>query len=185
LRREDFFLVDTDLAAPEKPDFSAAGLPIEFGYLSAVVSTATQTSRVFRWGIDNYRVVLVSPQEPDSDGDGDVDLDDYALFAACLNGPDMAPATGCTVNADLDADTDVDLDDFAVFTASFSVSPPGPMPDLDGDGDVDLDDYAVFAACLNGPDMAPAGGCTVNADFDGDTDVDVNDFAVFQAAFTG
>jgi len=40
-----------------------------------------------------------------------------------------------------------------------------------------------FAACLNEPDTAPAGGCTLEADFDGD--VDEADFAEFQAAFSG
>jgi len=46
-----------------------------------------------------------------------------------------------------------------------------------------LDDFVLFADCLNGPDSAPGGGCTVEADLDGDGDVDLGDFAFFQAHF--
>ena len=62
---------------------------------------------------------LVVLNRADLDRDGDVDVDDYTLFAACLNGPGSSPAGGCTVDADFDGDTDVDLGDFAVFQAQF------------------------------------------------------------------
>ena len=55
----------------------------------------------------------------DMDCDGDVDLGDYALFADCLTGPDVAYPTGC-VYADLDSDENVDLADFAFLQALFA-----------------------------------------------------------------
>ena len=61
----------------------------------------------------------------DYDGDGDVDLDDYAIFAECLGGPEVtAPPGGCAQddfeNADSDGDDDVDLDDFGAFQLVFA-----------------------------------------------------------------
>lgn len=63
-------------------------------------------------------------QRCDADGDGDVDLDDYLLFADCLNGPNQTPApTLTTPEVCLEAfdagDQDVDLEDFAAFQESF------------------------------------------------------------------
>ena len=56
----------------------------------------------------------------DLDGDGDADLDDFVLFADCLNGPDVAYPAGCEA-ADLEGGNDGDVDeaDFAVFQAAF------------------------------------------------------------------
>ncbi len=67
------------------------------------------------------------PRAPDLDLDGDVDLDDYAIFAACLGGPTQnSPPMGCTLEqfeqADLARDssgTYVDLLDFGVFQERF------------------------------------------------------------------
>ena len=63
----------------------------------------------------------------DVDGDGDADLNDYAVFAECLAGPDeTTPPGGCTQEqfdkTDLDADDDVDLGDFAVFQRGFTAN---------------------------------------------------------------
>ena len=60
----------------------------------------------------------------DLDGDGDVDLDDFALFADCLNGPDSSPAPTCSpsVDADMDGDNDVDLGDFIILHVDFTGS---------------------------------------------------------------
>ena len=56
----------------------------------------------------------------DLDCDGDVDLEDYVLLAAAMDGPGLAPGDS---NADLNGDGDCDLDDFAAFAASFT----GPL----------------------------------------------------------
>jgi hypothetical protein len=63
----------------------------------------------------------------DSDGDGDVDLDDFANFAECLNGPDALPnptppptPEECLDYFDFDGDSDVDLDDFEEFQVAFT-----------------------------------------------------------------
>ncbi|UCG17223.1 MAG: phosphodiester glycosidase family protein [Phycisphaerales bacterium] len=61
----------------------------------------------------------------DLDADGDVDLGDYTLFVACLNGPDVAtPPPGCDPtdfsDADFDGDDDVDLRDVSTFQDEFS-----------------------------------------------------------------
>ena len=58
------------------------------------------------WGLD------VEADEGDLDGDSDVDVDDFNLFAPCLNGPEIACTPECGL-ADLDGDGDVDLADFA------------------------------------------------------------------------
>jgi len=60
----------------------------------------------------------------DLTGDGAVRDDDFAIFAACLAGPDVSvsppgSAEDYFVQADLDAGGDVDLADFAVFQAAF------------------------------------------------------------------
>ncbi len=53
----------------------------------------------------------------DFDCDGDVALDDHAVFAAALDGPDVTD--GC-IAFDADADDDVDLADFAAFQVAFT-----------------------------------------------------------------
>ncbi|MCK4341949.1 MAG: hypothetical protein KAY37_09530 [Phycisphaerae bacterium] len=55
----------------------------------------------------------------DLDHDADVDLDDFNIFAGCMNGPEVAFPTGCDA-ADLDGDADVDLADFAEFQTLFT-----------------------------------------------------------------
>ena len=61
----------------------------------------------------------------DFDNDGKVTLDDYAIFAACLSGPDSTtPPPGCPgadfADTDLDFDADVDMDDYSAWIQLFS-----------------------------------------------------------------
>ncbi len=67
----------------------------------------------------------------DFDRDGDVDLDDFAQFQLCFNGPNEPPPCAA----------------------------PPTNGDLDGDGDVDLVDYNVLVACFNGANRAPVCPC--------------------------
>ncbi len=53
------------------------------------------------------------------DGDSDLDLDDFAVFAVCMNGPASSVIGYCQC-ADLDSDGNVDLVDFAEFTRFFT-----------------------------------------------------------------
>ena len=66
--------------------------------------------------------ILAEPPPGDCDQDLDVDLEDYATFHDCLDGPNgepLAPECQC---ADLDEDDDVDLADFQGFAQQFSGS---------------------------------------------------------------
>lgn len=55
----------------------------------------------------------------DYDRDCDVDRTDFALFAACVSGPEVPYAGGCG-ERDFDADGDVDAGDFGIFQRCFS-----------------------------------------------------------------
>lgn len=74
--------------------------------------------------------VQIVPVPPDFTGDGDVDVDDFAFFQFCFNGPSAPPRyAGCE------------------------------QADFDGDGDVDVSDYGAFQTCFNGPARPPASEC--------------------------
>jgi hypothetical protein len=47
-----------------------------------------------------------------------VNVEDYAIFNACLSGPSEAVEPGCEC-MDLDLDGDLDLFDFALFQEAF------------------------------------------------------------------
>jgi formylglycine-generating enzyme required for sulfatase activity len=118
----------------------------------------------------------------DFDGDGDVDLDDYAEFPGCLNGPegglhpDREPF-------DFNGDDDIDLADFTAFQRVFGTSaPPSGHGDFDDDGDIDLDDYAEFPGSLTGPGRVLTPDCAA-FDYNDDDDVDLAGFAAFQRVF--
>ena len=79
---------------------------------------------------DEAALTLAATATADFDLDGDVDLNDFAVFQGCFNGPNRPPAAGCQGDADFDSDQDVDLNDFA-----------------------------IFQGCFNGPNRPPAAGC--------------------------
>lgn len=84
-----------------------------------------------------YFAAGFEPVPADFDCDNDVDLDDFAIFAACVTGPDIPYdpedlPDGCFVTPDNDG-----------------IIPP----DLDRDGDVDQRDFALFQRCITGPDL--------------------------------
>ena len=56
----------------------------------------------------------------DLDGDGDTDLDDLAIFAGAMSGPDQPITPPADPAADLDNDNDCDLADLAIFAANFT-----------------------------------------------------------------
>ena len=62
----------------------------------------------------------VTPIAGDCEPDGDVDMDDFSVFEAAINGPAQ---TTDDPAADFDGDGDCDLDDFASFAANFT----GPL----------------------------------------------------------
>ncbi len=64
--------------------------------------------------------ILAEPPPGDCDMDLHVDLDDYATFWYCLDGPGGDPVRPECQCADLDDDGDVDLRDHAEFQVSFT-----------------------------------------------------------------
>lgn len=67
--------------------------------------------------LEGFRVVRLQPA--DYDGDGDVDLLDFDLFDACVSGPAVPYAQGCS-GKDFDSDGDVDQDDFGTFQRCYN-----------------------------------------------------------------
>jgi len=85
----------------------------------SAIGIARSTSHTMKaGGIPAIVQLSAGPPAGDVDGDGDADLDDYAIFAACMNGPDVSlPPRACTEEhfdrADVQADEDVDFRDYA------------------------------------------------------------------------
>lgn len=80
---------------------------------------------------ENFGSAVLKIVDPnDADDDGDIDGDDYARFADCLNGPNVAPVPTtvsveqCLVAFDRDSDGDVDTSDFDDFQLIFTGPPP-------------------------------------------------------------
>lgn len=69
---------------------------------------------------DGVKLVLDGFALGDSDGDGDVDLDDYAVGASCLPGPNGGPLSESCMAFDVDDDGDSDLADWAILQTRFS-----------------------------------------------------------------
>jgi hypothetical protein len=71
------------------------------------------------WNLDDIQIWAAVPAVPtDYNGDGHVNVEDYAIFNACLSGPSEAVEPGCEC-MDLDLDGDLDLFDFALFQEAF------------------------------------------------------------------
>jgi|GEM_PF-1009529 len=88
------------------------------------------------WRVDTLNVFGVTEGDTwtfttvsagDYDADGDVDLNDFAIFQLCFNGPGRPWAQAGCEAADSEPDGDVDLNDFAVFQSCFNGPgrPPG------------------------------------------------------------
>ena len=88
-----------------------------------VPTTANPTEQIIYIGDEDNSMVHVLTAGDlvgDLDGDGDVNLEDFAIFADCLAGPEVnTPPPACTQqqfdSPDLDRDNDVDLSDFGGF----------------------------------------------------------------------
>ena len=138
---------------------------------------------------------VACPPFGDFDRDCDVDVSDCAIFADCLNGPNMLPAPAgvpsvldCLGVFDVDRDNDVDLADFCYVELAVQKCPP--RGDLDGDCDVDWDDFADAITCFSGPNATPnpqaplsTADCLAVFDVDQDADVDVFDIARLHVLF--
>jgi hypothetical protein len=61
-------------------------------------------------------------QTGDFDGDGDVDGPDFAVFEACLTGPEMGPPPAACKPADVDHDNDVDFSFFQICLSGSGVA---------------------------------------------------------------
>ncbi len=72
----------------------------------------TRVDRLYAWSDVPPPWFLV-----DWDEDGDCDLDDYAMFQACMTGQSTPQSDPACVNARLDADSDVDEVDLQLFVA--------------------------------------------------------------------
>ncbi len=75
------------------------------------------------------QVITVVGIDPDLDSDGDLDLNDYAGFVECMNGPGVLPSPSsplttndCVIAFDSDADNDVDSADANAFMQDFTGS---------------------------------------------------------------
>jgi hypothetical protein len=64
-------------------------------------------------------ILYVASADGDLDANGVVDVADLRLFAPCVHGPQLLPATGC-VCSDFDGDNDTDLLDYARMMLVFS-----------------------------------------------------------------
>lgn len=109
----------------------AASLPNDKSRLSATLSAGGDA--LLTWTDDRSDSGDVFAQNVDPDGtlggcsgpaadldcDGDVDLDDFAVLADCLGGPEAGLFPDCEA-PDLDGESDVDLSDFAAFSQAFT-----------------------------------------------------------------
>ena len=107
------FSFEIDVEAGNPPDY--------YDLVFALAGKFSGSGDLFYAEEHFYLRVYVEPDPGDFDENGQIDLDDYAIFQDCMNGPDNpTPPPPCTPvemfdACDLNDDEDVDLDDFAVF----------------------------------------------------------------------
>ncbi len=95
-------------------------------YLRWTMGTTDSIWQYCGWNIDDVELWAIIPYvSGDFDGDSDADLDDYAVFADCLAGPDVTtPPDDCDpddfATADFDGDEDVDMADIQAFCDVFT-----------------------------------------------------------------
>ncbi|MGB9625413.1 MAG: immunoglobulin domain-containing protein [Phycisphaerae bacterium] len=105
------------------------------GHYSGVTTPTLTISNVDGNDVANYRCMVTNmygstaseqaalslvAAKGDFDMDGDADLEDFAFFQSCFNGPNRPARWGGCSDADSDDDNDVDLGDFAAFQACFN-----------------------------------------------------------------
>jgi hypothetical protein len=111
--QRDLYVVDRDTVYAMDAEDGTKRVIFEF-------SREPPNGRLGGFGI----AVYIPPVPGDLNADDVVDLSDYAVFLACVNGPDYPfPPPGCTdlqfAHADLQFDNDVDFADFALFQQTF------------------------------------------------------------------
>ena len=102
-----------EIAAGTSPDCNANGVPDDCD-LAAGTSADRDESGV----PDECETCAASPGSGDANSNGIIDLDDYAIMAMCLSGPDVWVGPSCAA-MDMDGDCDVDLGDYAWFQQAF------------------------------------------------------------------
>ena len=76
-------------------------------------------------------IQVAAPNGPDLDADNDVDVNDFAVFWACLSGPMVAPVDPNCLKADFSGDNDVDQEDFGILQRCYSGQGASPDPACD------------------------------------------------------
>jgi hypothetical protein len=96
---------------------------VTFGFPFETITSSTVRADIMGPVIE-FLLASPGPIPFDYDRDGDVDMDDFAVFRWCFDGPDSQYAEGhLCLEMDGDGDWDVDLADFSQFQQYFT----GPM----------------------------------------------------------
>jgi len=114
------------LASPQRAllRFDASISPLTDVLIGAVDTTIARSVQPWILDVanvavgDEFSLILRAGPPGDMDDDDDVDLADFAVLHACLDG--SATGLSCDAYFDFDADRDVDLSDFAAFQTLFT-----------------------------------------------------------------
>jgi len=119
LNADDFLAIDFFITGSViRPDFSAFGDPIQFGYAFGNVVIPVPGNDPFLRGMDNWSVTLNLAEMSDIQGDG-VDGADLGFWSAGFGINDAL-----LVDGDFDLDTDVDGADFLKWQRQFGSGVP-------------------------------------------------------------